>query len=307
MSDREYEYDLGTQVLLADKELMRLRKNKDSAGKSNYLYENYGYLYELEPRLIPEEHKVTGRSALRCFAIINRRDAEGNKIKGTKKRCGQMAYKGSFYCRKHGGSGSKAIVHGKQQNPIAALYRGNMGAKLGNFVDVFMQDETILDLKPELAAVRTVLANYINKLSHGDCDSRKKMLSMVRQVVNDDSLEMSEQYEIVMDIFSKQATLANPDVVERISRTVETLSRIVERIRKFETQDDFMLTPDGLKIMLRSFVEVLNNNIKKKMDNKEAEKLLQSIKNDLYSISLQMNGQNIPKGQRIQDAEIIEE
>lgn len=261
------------------------------------LYLKYGDLIGLDTKEIPEKHQ-SGNGGLRCFKRIRPRDRDGNKIKDAKKaRCGNTTAKGSLYCRHHGGNNSKALTTGKRRSETLELYKGSYDNKLGDLLQAFMDDPGILDLKTELATTRLVLKNYIEKLASGEPDvSPKKLCRYINNVMNTDEFSQLEKFLAVKEIVDSQSSLTDGASIDRINRTVDSIGKTVERIRKTETKEDFMLTPEGLKVLIRGIVEIINTSV-------EDRAILDVIKKGLLEVSLNTGGDLSKYGKDIIDAE----
>jgi hypothetical protein len=70
--------------------------------------------------------------------------------------------------------------------------------------------------------------------------------------------------------------------IDRISKITDTLSKVIERVRRYQTKDEFILTPEGIKILLRSLIEVMKVHV-------PPEKI-EIIKQALLDISIRTQG-----------------
>jgi phenylalanyl-tRNA synthetase beta subunit len=59
-----------------------------------------------------------------------------------------------------------------------------------------------------------------------------------------------------------ETSLTDGQVIDRISRLVDSIGKSIERIDKVERKSDFFLTPDGFKIILRTIVELIGLHVK---------------------------------------------
>ena len=288
-----------------------MNKNSKRMAKLKYLYDEYGFLLDLPAAALPDEHKAKLGGGLRCFNKSCIRDKEGEKIYVMKisngkekrvakrKRCGNPAVKGSFYCKKHGGGNNYHLTHGKSRNPILSLYR-NEDVAFADLLEVYMQDETILDLKPELGSLRIALQKYIGKLVDGKPLDLKRFMKSVDMIVLDDILSDSEKFNALKQSFDTIECLTNGDSLDRSGRIVETISRVISRIQQAASQEQYILTPDGLKIFIRAILEVIKDNV-------EDESVLRKIKEGMLEISVATKGNLATyssfRKQRVIDAE----
>ena len=281
--------DIGTEILKEDgtyMELVRdkeLNKSKKIEMKRKHLEDNYQYLVDLPPSCLPEEHKAKLGGGLRCFRLVAKRNEDGNKIKGSTKRCGNPSVKGSFFCKKHGGANTHNLVHGKMRNPMLSIYRGSFNNELGDLLELFVNDRDIMDVKPELIALRVALNQYVEKLANAKPVNAKMFVREMRKITSDEEMTNLEKFVMMKELFDNVATLTDGDSIDRIARTVESISRVIERIHKMQTRDDFMLTKEGLRIMLRAIVDAFNDVV-------EDEDKRKNLREALLAISVQTGG-----------------
>lgn len=266
------------------KELSRSTKRRRRLKK---LLEKYGYLLHLPPKTLPPKHKASLGGGLRCFnKVFPRKLVNGRKIKDKTKekvRCGNPAVKGSFYCRKHKGGNSGNLKHGLDTLTVATggLYGRNMTSELGGLLEQFMNDPNIKDLRPELASLRMALSQYLKELTSNETKSSSISLMMGIEIIcHDDTISSREKFVQIRDVCASQSFLTDGESLDRLNRIVETISRVMERMHRIQTQDNYFMTPDGFKIFLRSIVDILKQNIKD-------SKTLQEIRNELMKASVQ--------------------
>jgi SepF-like predicted cell division protein (DUF552 family) len=274
------------------------KRNQGSEKKKRRkLYEKYGHFIGCETRDIPEKHRAAA-GGLRCFRRVTQRDDHGNKIKNSeKKRCGRACSKGSLYCKFHGGGNSKALVHGKRTTATLEKYKGVHTHSMQDYMTSFINDPKILDMKAELVMVRSVLHNYMANIAEGETKPKnpKKKLRMIQQVLNSDDMGDIDKLLTIKEITDSIRALDDGTVIDRVNRCVETVGKTIDRIQKYESKDQFMLTPEGLKIMLRGFLDVLKTSVSN-------EEELRNIQQQLADISVKTGG-DLTKYHEISDGE----
>ena len=246
------------------------------------LYKKYGKYINRKPIDIPDKHKCTMTGALRCFKKIEKRDKEGNKIKGSVKRCGAIAKKGSLFCELHGGGNSTAMTTG-EYSLTAKMYRGAFSHKFDDVLIAFLTDPAITDLKPELASLRTILRQYIKRLAEAEPKSPKIFIKVAQNIVNSEDDNDLDKYHALKVLIEEQESLTDGHCIDRISRVVESIGKMVDRIYKISNKEEFILTPDGLKIFLRAIIDIITQTI----ENNELQK---EIKSKLLNISVLTGG-----------------
>ena len=278
-------------------------KSKKRDKKLKRLMKDFGHLLHLPAKTLSKEDKSPFGGGLRCFTKVYKRDKSGNKLKEKSKvRCKNPAIKGSFFCKKHGGGNKFNLVHGKRTlaNTTGGLYGRGMSAKLGDLMDQFLNDPKILDLTPELAALRLALSQYMEELTSGKTRLHPKdLIRRIKDISKDKSISSKERFIIIRDICASQSFLTDGDSLDRLHKIVETISRVAERMHRIQTQDNYLLTPEGLKIFLRAIVDLLKDKIVDK-------DIMDEIRNGLLDISTQTKGNlhEMKKNQgRIDDAD----
>ena len=248
-------------------------------------YQKYGHLIGMPTKELPQKHQCAS-GGLRCFKRINPRDENGNPQEDApQSRCGRSCSKGSLYCKSHGGANARALVHGARSTSTLETYKGVHTAKLQDLMTAFINDPKILDQKAELAMVRSVLTNYVGKIVEGEIEpsSPKRKTQMMEDILTDDNLTAVEKFMAVKQITDSVRSLDDGQVIDRVNRCVETIGKTIDRIHKIETKDDFKLTPEGLKIILRGVIDVMRTKIKD-------EVLLNQIREGLIEVSIKTNG-----------------
>jgi hypothetical protein len=272
------------------------RDQKAERKKRKNLYNKYGYLIGADTEDIPEKHRcVTG--GLRCFRRVVRRDEHGNKDPvGRRKRCGKACSKGSLYCGSHGGGNSKALVRGTRTTATLDAYKGVHTAELQDLMGTFIDDPKILDQKAELVTLRAILHNYIAEIEKGRKQPKnaKKMLSIIGATLENEEMTDVDRLLTIKEVTDSMRALDDGAVIDRINRCIDTIGKTIDRIHKVETKDNFMLTPEGLKILLRGILDVLRDIV--------AEDVLQQIRGSLMNISIKTGG-DLTKYDQIVDAE----
>lgn len=232
----------------------------------------FGHLKPFDVIEVPFDHrKLRGNPhSLRCFRMKFQRDPEtGEKRKDLPRvRCRNGVEKGYLYCKFHGGlkSGiSKALVPAEpsQMTRTASVYRGLFCAELGNLFEAYLNDPAITDLKPELSIMRTTMAAYLKKLlTPPSVSCKSEFLNEVMGVLTNEKLNTYSRYDAIMTLAGEMETLTNGKSVDRISRCVTSIGQVIEKIRKIENDDKYQMTPEGLKVMLRSLVDIISANVK---------------------------------------------
>lgn len=245
------------------------------------LYEQHGHkIFLPKEQLEDEDRSPKWGGRLRCFKMRSVRDETGAKT-GEKVRCKNPSTKGSLFCRKHGGGNTSALVHGNQVSQY--IYRGAFQNKMGSLFDAFMNDPSYLDIKPEFIVLRTVLMSYIKKLSNEQpIRNPKKLLRIVSNITREEVYTPQEKWNMILELVHSQNTLMDGENIERIAKITDTLSKVIERVRRYQTKDEFILTPEGIKILLRALIEVLKIHV-------PPEKI-ETIKQALLEISVRTQG-----------------
>lgn len=252
-----------------------LRKKREA------LYQQYGHLIGCKTEDIPEEHRASV-GGLRCFRKNYRRINGEKQTNQPKRRCRKPCSKGSLYCSHHGGGNTKNLVHG---NRAKNLYRTSFKSDLCDVFDAFLSDDDIMDHKKELSTLRTVLINYINVLSNNDGDTLRprRIVEQIENTVNNVRLDHNDKYIFIKQIIDSQQSLTDGHVIDRINKLIENIGKSLERIDKLEKKSDFMLTPEGMKIMLRSIFDIIKGVV-------VSQDSLKEIKEGLMSISIATGG-----------------
>lgn len=247
------------------------------------LYLKYGKYISMKPDDLPEQHRCKLNGGLRCFKKVSPRDEEGVKIPGgKKKRCGHPTIRGSLFCRKHGGGNTSALTTGTAAT-AAVTYRNMYHGEFKNLLDAFMNDPKIIDLKPELGHLRTIMLKYIEKLTNARPKSPKVFVLRAMSIVNSEDMTYDDRVLLLSDLVSEQVSITDGRAIDRINRTVDTIGKTIDRIHKIQSREEFMLTPEGLKIMLRAIVEIIKARI-------TDESVRDIIRKDLMGISIMTKG-----------------
>jgi len=282
---------------------MHKQKNQSKNGlrqkKLNKLLDKYSHYLDMPSKLLPDEHRAPLNGGLRCFQKVYQRDKNNNKIKDKKKiRCNNPSVKKSFFCKKHGGGNSHALVHGNRTNysMTGGQYGKNMDGHFSDLLEVFLNDPKITDLKPELAAMRMMMSEFLEELTSDKPKiSPKKLVGGIKRILKIDTMTPSEKFSAVRDICSSQSFLTDGDSIDRLSRLVGEIGKTVERMHRIQTQDNFILTADGLKVFIRSIVDILKEKVE---DN-----VLGDIREQLLKISMQTKGNLSEAREKIHDAD----
>jgi len=248
------------------------------------LYEEYGYLIAVDKKDIPLEHR-TKFGSLRCFKKIFQRDSHGNKLlEEPKQRCKYKACKGSLFCKKHGGANNYSVTSGVAMSKELALYKKSFGTKLGAMLTKFVDDPEIMSHKKELATLRVIMLKYISSFSENKPVANAKKLIKIIAGICDYDMTDGEKFKLIYDVCMNEKTIIDGEVVDRIGRLVDGIGKSIERIDKVERKSEFMLTPEGLKIFLRSITDLLKKRI-------TDDNLLRDIRNDLMMLNVRTRGE----------------
>ena len=277
---------------------MAKRNQTEEKKKRRSMYEKYGHYIGVPTKELPQKHQCAS-GGLRCFKRIHPRDENGNLLKSEpKSRCGRACSKGSLYCKSHGGGNIRALVHGARTTATLDIYKGVHKSSLQDLMTAFINDPKILDMKSELAVVRTVMTNYMQKVKEGEefPSNPKRKIQMMEEIHLDENLTSVEKFMAIKQITDSVRSLDDGQVIDRINRCVETIGKVIDRIHKIETKDDFKLTPEGLKIILRGIIDVMRSKI-------QDEALLSQIREGLVEVSVKTHG-DLTKYQEVIEAEI---
>lgn len=261
--------------------------------KNKIIYQKYGHLIPYKYVEIPVKHRFNKKNphSLRCFKMKYQKDKDGNKLLELPKvRCKKHVVEGYLYCRYHGGKQYvesdhlPALAEKNEMSTTARAYKEIYSADLGDLLEKFMNDPNMLDLKPELANMRLILNNYIKKLVERPmASSRNDFMSQLRDIFAQDEVTDDWRFERIMELAESMSTITNGRCIDRINRCIESVGRTVERIHKYEQRGDFVLTPEGLKVMLRAISELLDKSIKDVT-------LKTEIKKNLLTLSIETKG-----------------
>ena len=260
-----------------------LTKQQKYAERVRILMEKHGHKLNIPSTILDPEDRAGLGGGLKCFTMVFDRKPDGTKL-DTKHRCGNPARKKSFFCKKHGGGNQHALTTG-ERSMIASAYRGVLKTDTGALFDAFLNDPTLLDLKPELSAMRTCLTEYLKKVSMNSkkVGSSRKALSMIRLILKDDMTAKDEKWERIKMFCSNQTVLTDGESLDRITRMIDTISKVVERIEKHTNKEEFQLSIDGLKIMYRCIIDIIRKRV-------PDEKTLKLVKEDLVQINTRTQG-----------------
>lgn len=280
-------------------------KSEMIPSNSKTVKERFGHLIPFDIVEVPIEHRKNPKNphSLRCFRKIYQRDLEKNKLKDLPKvRCKKHVVAGYLYCKYHGGRQNLPAVIDKKTT--AQIYRQVYDAEMGDLLECFMNDPKLLDLKPDLANLRLILNNYIKKILEKPTVSNIAEFNVqATNIVLSEDMGPVEKYNAIVKMVESINSITNGRCIDRINRCVEQLGKIVDRIHKFETNENFLMTPDGLKLFLRALTEVLDKNI-----GDDALKKL--IRQELLTISVETNGDvtkyNFRDKGKAVDAEIVQ-
>jgi len=286
-----------------------MAKTKDVAIPSNKdeIKRRFEHLTPYKLVEIPKEHRYKKSSvhSLRCFKKIFQRDEDGNKDKSLpKRRCKKHVVEGYLYCITHGGKVNLPVKLNEERPTTAHIYKKVYDAEMGDLLESFLNDPKLLDLKPDLANLRVILNNYIKKLleppKYGTIHN---FMQQTREILIEEEKTEEWKYNKIVELVESQNNIHSGKAIDRINRCVENIGKQIERIHKYETNDDFLLTPDGIKILLRAMVELLDSNI---VD----EELKKRIRDGLLKLSVETKG-DITKyeshhQEKTIDAELVE-
>lgn len=236
------------------------RDKKKERKQRKLMMEKYGHLIGCKTEDIPEKHRATN-GGLKCFKKVFQRDDHKNVNKSLpKKRCGNVCATGSLFCKRHGGGNTHGLVHG---NRSEIIFKNSFSNSMSDIFSAFLNDPNILDHKHELATLRTLMVSYIDKFKDNQPrNNPRKIMRLVKKIVNSEFLSEYEQYVQIKELIENEMSILDGTVIDRITRLVENIGKGVERIDKIERKSDFMLTPEGFKIILSQFSTILNESVK---------------------------------------------
>ena len=235
---------------------------------------------------IPEADR-SGEEALRCFSMTCQKDKNCIKIKDfaryPKFRCRKSAVKGSFHCFFHGGGNKSAEIHGNYGNNTNSNYRGAYTNEVGQMFDAYINDPEICCLKPEIAHMRTILQRFLTEITKADkpmTDEKEAIqaLKTIKAIRQDSFLTPLQKFQNIKDYCNKHQTIGSSGVMKDVTKAAEAISKIIKRFHDIQTSDKFMLTPDGLKLILKKMSMVLEKYV-------SADKLL-LLKEDLLTLDM---------------------
>ena len=274
---------------------------------SKVIHKMFDHLIPYDIIEVPVEHrqKKENPHSLRCFKHIYEKDKEGNKLKDLpKRRCRNKVVKGYLFCKYHGGKENTLTLHKNGElckSETAKIYKDVFNPDLGDLMVTFLNDPNMLDLKPELAGLRTILNNYIKILTEEPkATTINGVNSFIQDTLYDEELTGPEKYREIIDCVMKQQTLTNGNAIDRIIKCVDMVGKTIERINKLEVKSDYMLTPDGLKVILRTVVNLIKRNITN-------EDILEQIKDGMLKMSVETKGDlsKYKNKEAMIDAEIV--
>ena len=265
--------------------------------KAKKVYEKFGHLVPYNHIVVPRQHRADKKNqhSLRCFRMRWQRDDDGNPIyEKPRVRCKKNVEKGYLFCKYHGGRKNPVAVRKDgsiSRSVTAQVYRDVYDAEMGDLLMAFLNDPNILDLKPELANLRTVMNTYIAKLlEEPPVSSKREFCHKLTQMVLDDDIGDDQLFDQTMRMADGFKNITSGRAIDRINRCVENIGKTIERIKKVETRDDFVLTPEGLKMIMRAIVNLLSDISNEKERDRIKEQLLQmslETKGDLSNYSPQ--------------------
>ena len=272
---------------------MNSKKEAYVPDNSKEIHKRFDHLIPFKNIVVPVEHRSqkNNEHSLRCFKKRFQKNEDGTKnFDLPKKRCKSPVVEGYLFCRRHGGQNYPVAVNKFDEelkpatSSTAKMYRGIYDAEMGNLMEVFLNDPQILDLKPELAQLRTIVMNYIKIATQPpEASNSARFLAIVKNTIEDDILTKGEKYKKILDLAESMTTLGSGKFIDRVNRCMDNIGKVIDRIHKYETKDDFMLTIDGVKLMLRAIVDLLDTNVKD-------EDIKNKIKESLTKLSIETKG-----------------
>jgi len=126
--------------------------------------------------------------------------------------------------------------------------------------------------------LRLLLVQYIDKFSRNKpIRNSKKLVRLIQGVLKADHLAGSaEKFFTIKEIVDNESELTDGNVIDRLSRIIENIGKAIERIERMERKSDFYMTPEGLRILLRGIIEVINTCV---ADDEIKKKIRQSLLN----------------------------
>lgn len=270
-----------------------MTKTQKYLERTKKLMENHGWKLTVPASLLPSEDRAALGGGLRCFRMVHDRK-DGKKLE-TMHRCGNPAAKGSFFCKKkHGGGNQRALVHGNR-SMIASAYRGVFKNPIGVLFDTFLNDPSLMDLKPELAALRTCLHQHIQKVSKVKSKKKSaKAIAIIVKYLNNDTTDENDKWNAIKSFCAAQTVLTDIESLAVITKLVDTIGRTIERIDKIQNKEEFMMTPDGLKVLIRCIIDSIRDNVD--------EATLKKIKEAIITINTRTQGDLTKYKDSIQEA-----
>lgn len=238
------------------KELAKqMSKNRRKVWKANF-WKLHTPIHEL-----PAED-LTRHNKLRCHYPKHRKDDAGNILEG-RVRCKSDAAEGSLYCKGHLG-GTQANLKDGGSSTIINHFRKQYHVTLGSAFDRFLNDPSLLDLKPYFAQLGVLLSEYVAQFKDSKVSNvveKKKIIKLMKIVLKEKKLGTIDKFDQIRELVFRQEDILNGDSLDRIRKLVETISKVGERISKIENRPEFMLTPDGYKMMLRQLTDIIKENL----------------------------------------------
>lgn len=236
------------------------------------MFEKYKFLLNKHADQIGKKHFVNAdrEQGLRCFHFRREKGETGDKVL----RCPCAVMPGSVFCREH--DYDRSIVNVKREVP--QVYKNS----LHTLFDAYLNEPTILDHKQDLAVLRTLLTGLINKLTQPDKITIKDLLTRLKSILRSNDPD-STKYDLVMDTFYRHQDVFSDKTVKNINETVKNIGGCIERIQRAGSGDQFLMTPEGLNVFLRTLVEILKRNI-------NDQDIMLQVQTELMTISVATKG-----------------
>lgn len=237
------------------------------------MFEKYKFLLNKRVEDIGQKHFVNAdrEQGLRCFHFRREKGGEKDKIL----RCVSAVIPGSVFCKEH--DYDRSIINVKREVP--KIYQN----KLHTLFDAYLNEPTILDHKQDLAILRTLLTGLINKLTQPDKITVEGLLSNLEITLQSDGGDI-DKYERIMDIFYRHQDVFSDKTVKNINDTVKNIGQCIERIQRAGSGDQFLMTPEGLNVFLRTVVGILKETL---TDHKD---LMLQVQTKLMTVSVATKG-----------------
>ena len=101
-------------------------------------------------------------------------------------------------------------------------------------------------------------------------------VKLIRKITAAEHLDYEEKFAAIKEIIDNEQDLTDQSVILSIMRLVDTIGKTIDRIDKVERKSDFLLTPEGLKILMVGVSEVINEVV---LDREMLGKIYHGLEN----------------------------